>query len=223
MVDDRYLQDMIKELREHPDGHTRSSAAQQLGSRHIKLEENQVPIVVNALTAALNDSNDNVRIWTVVALGELAGRHIDISSAIPAIEKALDDEEEDVIYNAVEFFKAYDLAKLPLRDRLNIKFKISEFERRTGERRTFQRLCYINYKIEEKDYVSALKKIKKMTHNVMGRMRGRSVLKERKEMLSLLAELTEKIYDKMSPDKKEFPVKRQEVKRTQKRKVMCNG
>jgi len=126
MADDRYVQDLIKELRENPDWDIRSSAAQTLGD--IVFEENQARVVVNALTAALNDSNDNVRIWTVVALGDLAERNIDISSALPAIEKALDDEEEDVIYNAVEFFKAYDLAKLPLRNRFNIKLKISGSE-----------------------------------------------------------------------------------------------
>ena len=200
MVDDIYLQDLLKDLREH-----RSSAARSLGN--ITFDGNQASIVVNALTAALNDSNDNVRIWTIIALRELAARRIDVSSAIPAIEKALDDEEEDVIYNAVEFFKVYNPAKLPLRNRLNIKFKISEFEKRTRERRTFQRLCYINYKIEEKDYVSALKKIKKMTHGVMGRTGNRSVLKKRKEMLFLLAELAEKVYNKMNPLDKKEPMK----------------
>jgi len=200
MADDRYIQDLLKDLREH-----RSSAARSLGN--IAFEGNQASIVVNALTAALNDSNDNVRIWAIVALRELAARHIDISSALPAIEKALDDEEEDVILNAVDFFKAYNLAELPLRNRLNIKLKISDSEKRTGERRTFQRLSYINYKIEEKDYVSALKKIKKMTQDVMGRTGNRSVLKKRNELLSLLAELTEKIHAKMNPLDKKEPMK----------------
>jgi len=69
--------------------------------------------------------------------------------------------------------------------------------------------------VNKEDYVSALKIIKDSTVAIMRFYHGKKdheSLKERKEILGKFTGFAEKIHDKMNPDKKKFPVKRQEVK-----------
>jgi len=79
---------------------------------------------------------------------------------------------------------------------------------------------------DEGNYNEALKIIKQETVGIMRAYKGRkdiSSLKQKRELLEWLAEATQRIHDKINPDKKKFPVKHQSVRRTQTRKVMRSG
>jgi len=77
------------------------------------------------------------------------------------------------------------------------------------------------------DYYSALKIIKNVTAKLMTfypKKKDRYLMKKRREWLKPFAEITQKIHDKMTSDKKTFhkPVKHQPV-RTVRKKVIANG
>lgn len=76
--------------------------------------------------------------------------------------------------------------------------------------------------VEKEDYEIALQLIKESTANIMkfylGK-RDRISLHNRNIKLTKLESLAQQIHDKMSSDKKRFPVKKQEIRKIQKRKI----
>ena len=81
----------------------------------------------------------------------------------------------------------------------------------------------IEKKIAEKGYVAGLAEIKNITRSIMKKYKGKEKIRKKRRYLNFLASFTQEIYDKMNSEKKRFPVKRQEVKKAQTRKVIANG
>jgi len=180
----------------------RRYAAEGLGGTE---DERAVP----ALIEALKDETRGVpemAAWALVKIGE---------PAVPYLVETLNDQDEDVRYMAIEALgKIGNVRAVPyLIDTL-------KDEHTSVQYRGAEALVKIVEKTAKKgEYTSALKIIKTLTLYVRKKYEGKKdkdSLKRRRE-LSRLESLTQQIHDKMNKDRKTFPVKRQEVRKTERR------
>lgn len=140
---------------------------------------------------------------------------------VPVLIEILKDGNPKVVNRVAEALRQIGFDKIPEKERMQIKVHC-----------TLARISTLDdgrwkIKINIREPISALEKIKEITNAVMKLYKGkkdRRSLAKRAEILRELEQVTKQIQDKMnSSDKKKFPVKRQEVRRTPMRKVMRNG
>ncbi len=140
---------------------------------------------------------------------------------VPVLIEILKEGNPKVVNGVAEALRQIGFDKIPEKERMQIKVHC-----------TLARISTLDddrwkIKINIREPISALEKIKEITNAVMKLYKGkkdRRSLAKRAEILRELEQVTKQIQDKMnSSDKKKFPVKRQEVRRTPMRKVMRNG
>lgn len=140
---------------------------------------------------------------------------------VPVLIEILKERNPKVVNGVAEALRQIGFDKIPEKERMQIKVHC-----------TLARISTLDddrwkIKINIREPISALEKIKEITNAVMKLYKGkkdRRSLAKRAEILRELEQVTKQIQDKMnSSDKKKFPVKRQEVRRTPMRKVMRNG
>jgi len=197
-----------------------------LGSYNRKVREKAVKALIKLgepayLMDALKD--ENVRSGVINALREISYEgEIDCSAAVLPLIDALKDDQVVRRRDAAEaLVNIGDERAVPalidtLKDEVwSVRWKAAEALGRIAEKT-----------VEKGDYQAALKIIKELTLYIRkyyeGKKNGDS-LRERRINLAVLSDLTQKIHDKMNPDKKKFPVKHQPVRRTQVRRVIRSG
>ena len=143
-------------------------------------------------------------------------------SAVPYLIEALNDEHVFVRMRAAEALGEIAEKGIDISSAIPLLIEGLKDEHRHMREHAGGALGKIVEKIiNEGEYPTALKIVKDQVINIRKTPKNQ----ERKKVLGKLAELTQKIHDKMTSDKKEFhkTVKHQSVRRTQVRKVIRSG
>lgn len=191
----------------------------------ILIEIGHDPLTVSKMIKALKNENSFVRYAATRILGEMGDK-----SAVPYLFDGFNDIE-NAHGGSVDIATARALGNLG--DISAVTYLLAELKERDPETEMDSVNALIKLVpelIKEEKHMMALEVIKECTAVKMEYFRElekesknrREILKRKRDELGVLASYAQQIHDKMTQDKKKFPVKHQPV-RTVRKKVIANG